>query len=193
MPGAQLARCCCRAAPRRRACASTGSNEGARRTTLPAEALARKRVDLDVGALAHGDAAGVVLVDGDEARAGVEAHDRDDRAAAGRPDQRAGIEPPLRDDAVERRVDARLAEAHRERPDLRLGRGLRGFGDASAGSLCCSSCCDHDPDGRELLGPLEVGPRERRRGFGLGQRAARRGELVGQIAGPHQRDAAALA
>ena len=95
---------------------------------LAAEALARKRVDLDVGALAHGDAAGVFLVDRDEDAQAIDAHHSDDRAAAGRADERAGIETALRDDAVERRFDASLAEAHRERPDLSFGSCLNCFG-----------------------------------------------------------------
>ena len=55
-------------------------------------------------------------------------------------------------------------------------------------TIAATSCWLTTPDGRELLGPLEVGPRERRGGFGLRDRAARRGELVGEIAGPHQGD-----
>ena len=41
---------------------------------------------------------------------------------------------------------------------------------------------------RELLCSLEVGARERRGGFYLGEAPARDGQLVGQIAGPHESD-----
>ena len=137
--------------------------------------------------LPDADAGELALVDGDEDAQHVDARDGDDRAAARRPDQRPGIEPALHDHAVERRADARLAQADGHRGDLRLRRLLRGLGGRELGLRLLQLLLRHHRLGRELLGALVVGARERRRRLRLRQRAARRRELVGQIARAHQR------
>ena len=88
---------------------------------------------------------------------------------------------------VERRADARLAQADRHRGDLRLRRLLRGLGGRELGLRLLQLLLRHHRLGRQLLGALVVGARQRRRRLRLREVAARGGELIGQIAGTHQR------
>ena len=107
-----------------------GSSAGARRTTLPCSDLPGSASSSTCASLPDADAGDLALGDRDEDAQHVDAHDGHDRAAARRrADERARVEPAHGDDAVERRLDARLAEPRREAADLRLApllRGLRG-------------------------------------------------------------------
>src|SRR5262249_17039689 len=100
--------------------------EGGREANdLAPEALARKRIELDVRVLTDGDGVRVAFADGDEHAQRVRARDREHRPAAWRAHERAGIEASLDDDAVERRLELGLAEPNRQRRRLRVGRALR--------------------------------------------------------------------
>ena len=134
------------------------------------------------------DAGELALVDGDEHAQRVDARDGDDRAAARRADQRARIEPALHDDA--RRAASRCASRRGARPARAIcacAGLLRGLGGRELALRLLQLLLRHDRLGRELLGAIVVGARERRRRLRLRQRAARRRQLIGQIAGPHQR------
>ena len=162
---------------------------------LARERLARQRVDLDVGVLARratpasSRSLTVMNTRSVSTRATVTI-----APPPGGPTSVARIEAALHDDARQRRGDARLAQAHRQRARSAPARGLlRGLGGRELALRLLQLLLRHDRLGRQLLGALVVGARQRRRRLRLRQRAARGRQLIGQIAGSDQRQQLARA
>ena len=160
------------------------------RTLLPGE-----RVELDVGVLADADAGELALVDGDEHAQRVDARHGDDRAAARRA---RPASPGSRRRCVTTPVERRARCASRPgAPPARRSAPAAVCCAASAVANCALRLLQlllrHHRLGRQLLGALVVGARERRRRLRLRERAARGGELIGQIARDAPAPAAARA
>ena len=134
--------------------------------------------------------ASVALVDGDEHAQHVDARDGEDGAAARRADERARVEAPLRDHAVERRRrSASRRGAPRARRSAPWPRPAAASAVASAAlRLLQLLLRDHAARARAARRARSSCCASAARRLRLRQRAARGGQLIGQIARPHQRE-----
>ena len=122
---------------------------------LPLDGLALHRLELDRGAIARVDLGGERLGDVDGDRHDVGPGDDEQRLGVGAgPGQVAGVDVPLRDDAVEGGLDLGVAEHGLDAAGVRLGDldGGGGGGDVGTGLVQRGAALDQADLGRLDLG-----------------------------------------